>query len=230
MSTCQNVQAIFFDLDYTLYDQRQYLRGAFEDVAYTIANACCLDPASLYRSLLTTWERVGTDYGYLFNEWVAQLGISVQSHIKRCIEAFHAHQPKGLMLYPGVEQMLQDLKSDYLVGLITDGDAGMQQSKVAALDVEERFDLIVYAGHLALRKPDPRIFEHALHEARLSTAEALHVGDHPVKDIVGARRTGLHAIRVMTGEFSVLPDDPLYPPTYHLARVSEIPKALHAIL
>jgi len=230
VSTRQNVQDIFFDLDYTLYDQRQYLRGAFEDVAYTIANECYLDPASLYRSLLATWERVGTDYGYLFNDWMAQLGISTQSHIKRCIEAFHAHQPKSLMLYPGVKQMLQDLKNDYLVGLITDGDAGMQQSKVAALNLEGRFDLIVYAGHLALRKPDPRIFQHALHDARLSATEALHVGDHPVKDVTGARRSGLRATRVMTGEFSVLLDDPRYPPTYHLARVNDLPQAMHAIL
>jgi len=222
------LKAIFFDLDYTLYDQQQYLRGAFADVTQAIANECHFDHESLYKSLLATWERVGTDYGYLFNDWLDQHGLSTQAYIKRCIKVFHAYQPQSLTLYPGVEQLLADLKKSYLVGLITDGDPCMQQSKIIALDLEEPFDLIVYAGQLSLRKPDPRIFRHALSEARLTASEAMHVGDHPVKDIIGAQRAGMPAVRVMTGEFSRLPDDPLYRPVCRLARVNELPKVLNS--
>jgi ribonucleotide monophosphatase NagD (HAD superfamily) len=36
----------------------------------------------------------------------------------------------------------------------------------------------------------------------------VHVGDRPAKDVRGAAAAGLRAIRVRTGEYAALPDDP----------------------
>jgi putative hydrolase of the HAD superfamily len=105
----------------------------------------------------------------------------------------------------------------------------MQQSKVKALNLEEQFDLILYVRQISLRKPDPRIFQYVLHQTNLSPAEAVYVGDHPLKDIVVARRVGLLAVRVMTGEFRSLPDDPFYPPNYYLASLNDLPKIIHSV-
>ena len=223
------LKAIFFDLDYTLYDQRQYLLGAFWDVADTIATECHLDTESLYSSLLAVWEGIGTDYSYLFNDWLNQLGLSTQARIKRCMDAFHAHQPKSLTLYPGVDQTLCDLKNGYLLGLITDGDTSMQQRKVAALNLVERFDLIVYTKQLTLNKPDPRIFQYALREAKLSATQTAYVGDHPVKDIIGARRAGLYAVRLLSGEFRDLPDDERFPPHHRIKDIKCLKKLVEEI-
>ena len=223
------MKAIFFDLDYTLYDQWQYLWGAFWDVACVIANQGHLPAETIYKSLLAIWNQVGTDYGYLFNDLLNQLGLYTPDRIQRCVDAFHMHQPKGLTLYPRVDEILCDLKNSYLLGLITDGDISMQQSKVKALNLEEQFDLILYVRQISLRKPDPRIFQYVLHQTNLSPAEAVYVGDHPLKDIVVARRVGLLAVRVMTGEFRSLPDDPFYPPNYYLASLNDLPKIIHSV-
>jgi len=216
------LRAVFFDLDYTLYDHRQYLRGALADVAHSVATACRLGDERAYGSLLRLWEQTGTDYGFLFNDWLKELQLFSPVLVKRCVAVFHAHQPKVLRPYPAVDQTLSYLRNKYTLGLITDGNVTMQATKLRALHLDERFDLIVYADALSLTKPDPRVFRHALREAGVSPAEATHVGDHPVKDIVGARRAGLPAVRVMTGEFSNLADSPGYPPTVQLPTISEL--------
>ena len=46
----------------------------------------------------------------------------------------------------------------------------------------------------------------------MKAGEAVYVGDHPVKDIAGARRAGLKTVRLLRGEFRYMPDDPVFPP------------------
>ena len=88
---------------------------------------------------------------------------------------------------------------------------------MGAVKLELQKDL---ARHL--RGGHPWVFRRALGQAGVSPAEATHVGDHPVKDIVGARRAGLAAVRVMTGEFSNLADSSEYPPTVQLLSIGEL--------
>ncbi len=205
------LRAVFFDLDYTLYDMEQYLRGAYQDVARRVAETCPLTPEALFVSLWDVWREVGTDYGFLFNDWLYKHHLFTPARLERCIDIFHAHSP-DLALYAGVEAVLDTLAPSYLLGLITDGHLRMQQSKVAALRLEERFGVIVYSAQLGRSKPDPAVFEQALARAGVSAGEALYVGDHPRRDIVGARAVGMVAIRAMTGEFKALPDDATFPP------------------
>lgn len=194
------IKAIFFDLDYTLYDMRQYLRGAYRQVAEEIAQICGRDADVLYDSLWATWERVGTDYGYLFTDWLTDEVLS-EEHLQVCIDAFHAYRPQSLTFYPGVLETLKTLRRNFMLGLITDGDVQMQQSKTAVLELEDLFDVIVYAKALNTSKPDPLVFETALEQAGVAPGEAVYIGDRPACDLVGARRVGMYAVRAMTGEF-----------------------------
>jgi len=220
------LKAIFFDLDYTLYDQQQYLQGAFRDVAESLARECHLDGKYLYRSLIAIWKQQGTDYGYLFNDWLNLFGLSTQARIKCCIDVFHAHQPQNLTLYPGVDKVLSDLKDCYLIGLITDGDLQMQENKARALKLSEQFEVILNAKQLLLRKPDPRIIEYALQETKMSPTQAAYVGDHPVKDIVCARHAGVCAVRVLSGEFRALPDNEISPPNHRIDDMRSLQRLL----
>ena len=206
------LKAVLFDLDYTLYDQRQYVEGAFADVAKAISQDCGQEGNSLRESLWRTWTRLGTDYAFLFNEWLEEAGILTPEHITLCVRVFHAHCPEGLVLYEGADEVLGALKQKYTLGLITDGDPGMQRNKLRALNLKTRFDFILYPQERSWRKPDDRIFHWALETANLKAGEAVYVGDHPVKDIAGARRAGLKTVRLLRGEFRYMPDDPVFPP------------------
>jgi putative hydrolase of the HAD superfamily len=219
------VEAVFFDVDYTLYDMAQYVRGALSNVAQDVAATCSGDRETLFASLWGKWREVGSDYGHLFDDWLRSHGLFAESRLRACIDVYHAHRP-ALSLYPGVDELLVDLRSRYCVGVITDGDLQRQRAKVHALDLEGKVDLIVYSAALSSSKPDAGIFRHGLRLAGVAPERSVYVGDHPIRDIAGARRAGMLGIRVLTGEFSELPDDPELRPTYRVDDLWHLPEVL----
>src|SRR5262249_30023134 len=116
--------------------------------------------------------------------------------------------------------------SRYRVGVITDGNLQRQRAKVDALDLEGKVDLIVYSAALSLSKPDAGIFRHGLRLAGGAPERSVYVGDHPIRDIAGGRRAGMLGVRVLTGEFSNLPDDPELRPAYRVDELWHLPQAL----
>ncbi len=52
---------------------------------------------------------------------------------------------------------------------------------------------IAYSDEVGFRKPDARIFRRALEALGVSPARALHVGDNPDADVLGAQRAGMRA-------------------------------------
>jgi putative hydrolase of the HAD superfamily len=68
--------------------------------------------------------------------------------------------------------------------------------------VLERYGLLAYFKHttfsdeVGVRKPDPAIFALTLAALGAVPAAALHVGDHPVLDVEGARAAGMRVIHV----------------------------------
>jgi len=220
------VKAVFFDLDYTLYDQRQYLKGALADVAEAVGRVCGRDWNSLRVSLFRTWNRLGTDCAYLFDAWLGEAGIFTPALLTLCVEAFHGHRARGLHLFKGADRVLRKLKQDYFLGLITDGHPLMQRRKVGALSLEDRFDFILYTRERSWGKPDPRIYRCALEAAAVKPGEAVYVGDHPVKDMAGARQAGLYAVRLLRGEFRGWPDDETHPPHRRIRGLPSLPGAV----
>jgi putative hydrolase of the HAD superfamily len=220
------LDAVFFDLDYTLYDQSQHVRGALADVADVIARDADADRAALGRSLLQVWCSAGSRHDRLFDLWLARHGLWSRARVERSVEAFHEHRPRALRLYAGAHEVLAQLKATCHVGIVTDGHVGMQRMKVEALGVADQVHTIVYSAALSRRKPDPDVFHHALHEAGVAPETAAFVGDHPVCDVVGARQVGMRAIRMLAGEFQRLPDHPGMPPHGRVRTLRELPSML----
>ena len=52
---------------------------------------------------------------------------------------------------------------------------------------------IAYSDEVGFRKPDGRIFRRALEALGVEPAQALHVGDNPDADVLGAQRAGMRA-------------------------------------
>src|SRR5262249_57991403 len=104
------VEAVFFDVDYTLYDMAQYVRGALSNVARDVAASCSGDWETLFASLWGKWREVGSEYGHLFDDWLRSHGLFAESRLRDCIDVYHAHRT-ALSLYPGVDEPLLDLPS-----------------------------------------------------------------------------------------------------------------------
>ena len=67
-------------------------------------------------------------------------------------------------------------------------------------------DAVVHSSRAGSAKPDPGIFSAALARLDVAPGEALHVGDEPVEDVLGARSAGLRAVLIdRAGRVPALP-------------------------
>lgn len=79
------------------------------------------------------------------------------------------------------------------IGLITNNEAAHQRAKIASVGLDRLVDAIVISGELRIAKPDVRIFAHACAQLEVAPHEALHIGDNPYADALGALDAGLRA-------------------------------------
>jgi putative hydrolase of the HAD superfamily len=201
------IAAVLFDLDDTLYDQRQWLDGAWKAVAVRAGEWGAADPAALEAALRAAADD-GTDRGGIIDNAL----VAVQARgvpVAPLVATFRAHQPARLDPYPGVAAALRTLADRVPLGLISDGDPVVQRAKLGALDLEPYFTTVVFSDEYgrAHRKPDRLPFQVALGALGVDPGDAVYVGDRPAKDIAGPAAVGMPAIRVRTGEWRDQPDD-----------------------
>lgn len=64
------------------------------------------------------------------------------------------------------------------------------------LELARHFEVLSISARVGFQKPHPAIFEHALELLRIRPDQAVHVGDDPGADVVGARRAGVEPILI----------------------------------
>ena len=90
------------------------------------------------------------------------------------------------------------------LSILTNGSLGFQRAKylAARLELFIGTDRLFVSGEIGRDKPDPLTFRHASSAMGLEPEELLFVGDHPEKDIAGARTLGFSTcwLQKSTGE------------------------------
>ena len=100
------------------------------------------------------------------------------------------------ILYDDVLPALQELKEkDLTMGLLTNLDRDMKPI-CDQLGLEPYTDFIVTSGEVGVDKPDPAIFQAALQKAGVDASRAMHVGDHPRNDVIGAKNVGIKPVLI----------------------------------
>jgi putative hydrolase of the HAD superfamily len=112
-------------------------------------------------------------------------------------EAYRGLIAEALVPVPNVEWLLDRLRREYRVGLLTNGPVVAQHDKLRELDWVGAFDVELVTGSLAAGKPDARAFEALLTELGTAPAETVYVGDDPAADIEGAAGVGIIPIQVV---------------------------------
>jgi putative hydrolase of the HAD superfamily len=189
------IKAVLFDLDDTLFDrtssvtaglQRQYARFA-QDLQGTLQAAylerfLVLDERG-YVNNRVVYQQLAAEYG-----WPPALGQTL-------CDDYYAHYHDECMGFPGLAQMLADLKALKMkLGLVTNGWDKAQRGVIQALAIEPFFDAILVSETEGVRKPDALIFLRALERLGVDARYALFVGDHPVNDIEGAKQVGMRTV------------------------------------
>ncbi|XP_063605407.1 neurochondrin homolog [Penaeus indicus] len=98
-----------------------------------------------------------------------------------------------LSLKPSVTSMLDELATDFNLGLITNGPSVAQWEKINEIGCKKYFDSIIVSGDLEVEKPDKDIYHMACGELQVRPSECIMVGDKLETDILGGLNAGLAA-------------------------------------
>jgi putative hydrolase of the HAD superfamily len=222
------IEAVVFDLDDTLYPQREWLGGCWQAVADESAARDGVDRDRMHEALVRIASE-GSDRGRIIDRALEAIG-RPDVDVAPLVSAFLAHRPSSLQPYPGAVEAVAAIRRAVPVALVTDGDPDLQRAKLALLGLDGAFDAVVLSDELGRehRKPSPEPFLRALEALRAQSPTSVVVGDRPDKDVAGAAAAGLRAVRVLTGEYARVPDS--IRPWRTVDRIADVPSLLGPIL
>ena len=96
--------------------------------------------------------------------------------------------------YPDVLPALGELRERGVALVVASNWDCSLPSWLAPTGILDLVDGVVTSAEVGEAKPSPRVFERALAVARVSPAEALHVGDKVDNDVQGAAAAGVRAV------------------------------------
>jgi putative hydrolase of the HAD superfamily len=196
------VSAVIFDLDNVLYDEQDYIKAAYRNIAIFLSKRCRLQEEQIYKKLLDDLKKKTSLYPHLFDDFLTNFGLD-----KRLVSnmlRIYANTTVNLALYSGADQLLSALKQQKIKsGLVTNGDVETQRNKVHLLGIEKYFDTILYTREFGKgnEKPNPEAYRKTLRVLNVHPEEVVCVGDNPHTDFFGAKKLGIRTVRLLSGEF-----------------------------
>lgn len=196
-----DLEAVAFDLDSTLcyypLSVEEVFREAFAragmapDVLGPVSDAAARY-ATLWGEVQATLESTERIRLHIIERLLADRGSHDPALAARLSEAYGAVRDEtGIVPYDDVAALLDDLRTRYRLGLLTNGPSDMQWEKIRSLGFGAAFDAVVVAGDVGIYKPDPRVFAMLVDRLGTRPEATLFVGDSYPLDIVGAHRAGL---------------------------------------
>ncbi len=195
------IEAITFDLDDTLYDNRPVIRYVEEQITqwlHTHHPVTATKPTEWWKALKA---QLAKDNPWLLHDvslWrfeqirqgLLRLGYSEQDAHQAASYAMHeVHRLRNLVDVPDeTHRVLTELAKKWPLVAITNGNVDPHRIGLAPY-----FQLILRAGPDGHAKPYPDMFVRAQQFLDVPASSILHVGDHPVKDVAGAKRNGFQA-------------------------------------
>jgi putative hydrolase of the HAD superfamily len=218
-------QLVAFDLDDTLYLERDYVYSGFASVARWLAVQRCWSDAAERRFLLNCWTDFasGPDRQRIFDRTLRQAGLeATRSLVTACVARYRAHRPR-IALLPDARCLLQGLyqRPATTLCIITDGFLRGQAMKARALGLSNWVRRVVFTDRWgrAFWKPHPRAFEFVQRRCGLPASACVYIGDNPLKDFQTPQALGWHTIRIRrpAGIYAASAVTPNAPPDQELA-------------
>lgn len=161
--------------------------------------------------------------GYRKEAWSRALravGVKDAALAERLAEQFPAERRARPIVYEETFRVLDALKGNVKLLLLTNGAPDLQQEKIDGVpQLAGYFDHIVISGSFGVGKPDPSIFRHAMQLLGIEASEGIMVGDKLTTDILGSNRVGMRNAW-MNREGHTLSSD--IKPTYEIANLEEL--------
>lgn len=101
---------------------------------------------------------------------------------------------KQVHLIDGAKEILNYLKPNYKLHIITNGFQEVQQHKLKNTELDSYFEVVVNSEMAGVKKPHPAIFEFALNKAQVNPEQSIMIGDSIEADIEGAQNMNIQTI------------------------------------
>ena len=225
------IRLVTFDLDNTLWHVDTVIRRAEKETRNWIQPrvpeyASCMtteNVASLRAQVMEENPDIRHDVSELRIQMMRrafeQCGLSSTEASAKAREAFAVfiRWRNTITFYDGAQDTLNTLSHRYQLAALTNGNADVQK-----IGLDSYFSFAISAADVGASKPSPEMFLEAMRRAEVSPAHAVHIGDHPIDDIEGANRVGMHSIWVnFDGKTDQVPAH---------ATVTDLPSLVGAIL
>ena len=199
-----DIKHVFFDLDHTLWDFEKNSDLAFQKVFnkqninvdlnafFKVYKPLNKQYWKLYREEKVTKEALR--YGRLKNTFDAVNFTISDDLIDVVAEEYINFLPHFNHLFEGAFEILDYLKPKYKLHIITNGFEEIQSKKMEASKIIHYFDTVITSESVGVKKPNPKVFYHALNVAKATKENSIMIGDNIEADVLGALDIGMQAI------------------------------------
>lgn len=198
---------LFFDLDHTLWDYDSNVRDSLSELFAQYDLGALGNPD--FEPFFEAFQATNHELWEEFNKGLVDREILRATRFKRVFrraklevamipasleEEFITRTSAKPKVMDHALETLDYLKQDYQLHIITNGFNQSQYAKLKSSKLEEYFDLIVTSENSGYRKPDKRIFDHALSHLKTAANHCLMIGDNPLSDILGAQNAKMDQV------------------------------------
>jgi putative hydrolase of the HAD superfamily len=188
------INAIVFDMDDTLYEEKEYVRSGFKAVGNWMKKEF-----QITRFYETAWSLFESgEKSFIFNKVLEKLNIVYDdTRIKNMVDYYRSHEP-DIHFLDDAKWILENLKDTIKIGLISDGYLVAQEMKVHALKLQNKFHSVILSDKWGKEhwKPSHVPYEQASRELQLPHDQCAYIGDNVNKDFIAAKKLGWTTIHI----------------------------------
>ena len=200
----KEINNIFFDLDHTLWDFDKNSDLTFYKILEK--NEINIDVAKF----LKNYHPINRKYWEMYREnrvskadlrfyrlydTFNKLNYSINDDlINQLAIDYIEHLSDFNHLIPDTLIVLNSLKPNYRMHIITNGFKEVQKRKLQKSKLIKYFDSVTISEDVGVKKPHKLIFDHALTAANANVENSVMIGDNFNADILGALGVGMKAI------------------------------------
>ena len=181
----KNIDVVLFDLDDTLYPEKEYVRSGFEAIAAAYPNVLNMAD-KLWNAFLNRLPAID----------IVLKCENLTAEKDNCLRIYRFQEP-DIHFYSGVRSMIERIRKGKRLGLITDGRSEGQRAKISALGLDLLMDKIIITdelGGIEYRKPNPKAFILMKEYFNVEYERMVYIGDNLNKDFIAPDILGMKTI------------------------------------
>lgn len=197
-------KAVFFDFDDTLQSRAGAYRMYCEDFLDRYFPG--LSDEEKLRKMDEMEEHVDGGYKSREEYWPEMIdlwGWKDAPELSVLTDDFNSRFGLKVDMLPDSVDVIKQLKQrGYILGMITNGNSKLQNTKLDTAGIRGLFDVVVVSDDIGIWKPEAGIFEYAMNKVGVTAEQSVYVGDHPVNDIQGALNARMQPVWMNYGSFA----------------------------